>query len=61
MRRDVHSRWVGGKEEEGLVGRHPDPDLQSDDRDGHIAYNAHTENWPVLQETAERMCELVNM
>ncbi len=21
----------------------------------HIAYNAHTENWPVLQETAERM------
>jgi len=27
----------------------------------HIAYNAHTENWPVLQETAERMCGLVNM
>ena len=27
----------------------------------HIAYNAYTENWPVLQETADRMCELVNM
>jgi hygromycin-B 4-O-kinase len=27
----------------------------------HIAYNSHTENWPVLQETTDRMCELVNM
>ena len=27
----------------------------------HIAYNAYTENWPVLQETTDRMCELVNM
>ena len=27
----------------------------------HIAYNAHTENWLVLQETTDRMCELVNM
>ena len=27
----------------------------------HIAYNAYTENWRVLQETADRMRELVNL
>ena len=27
----------------------------------HIAYNAHTENWLALKETADRMCGLVNI
>ena len=27
----------------------------------HIAYNAHTENWLVLKETADRMCKLVKV